>query len=396
MIMEIFTKITCISIGLISGIFGFKWAVETHTELLPAYTLASIIYIPIHTIILSIVSKNKDRLTKIHTCNTVNIPLKFSVSIYAILIILACLTGIIFNQIQIYISLIALNLIFGLAQIASFIPSSKEQIHDINRFWKIQTIAGIVRFISIIIFLKIFLIGFHGLLLSNISAAITVLLMYRVSLKSILIQGKILKSFPKNLKKILSVDGFLRAVRLNLEPYSILVLCSAIAYASTAQIATVILSAINYLNATATATRILYSTIERDALYSKLNKKKHINITVQCALLCVAAIVLSYYDDLNQIVLPTIPYSSYIFYAIAAYFLIFPITIGFGFSDYFPNNRIRSFIKLVLLQHVIILSIIWIGAFDLLLKFKVASIIAAPILSCVLIYVGMVLTKKSV
>lgn len=394
--MNVITRLSCIIIGLVSGLFGFKWAVETHTELLAAYTLSFIIYLPIQTIILCIVSRNKNRLTKIKTNNRINISLKFSISLYLIFIILTSIFGILFKDIQVHTSFLALNCAFGLMQITTFASSSKEQIHNINRFWKIQTLAAFVRLVSIILFLKVCFWGFYGIILSNISAAMTVMFIYNISLKSIIIPLRIMKTFPNSVSKVLSLDGFIRAIRLNLEPYSILVLCSTVAYASSGQMATVILAAVNYLNALATAMRQIYSTIERDTLFGELKVKRYIYVLIQCFVLFSAAMIFTLYESIYQFVLPRIPNSFYILYAIAIYCLLFPLTIGFGFIDYFDKKRLRSFLKTTILIFACVNVIIWLGVVDALLMIKPLAIMIVPAISCLCIYIAMLRVKKSV
>ncbi len=342
------TRLLCTAISILSGLLGYSWAVKIYPSEAGLFVQAGLLSLIIQTLLVSIASNRKSRF--LNGWNTGQIHLRSSISItisvlstvgFAILTIILWHTN---NEHTLFL-FVTMFLLASTLQLLSFPGSSWQQVIDLERFWRFQLIGSVIRLFAVLALVLGLNLSFLGILISNAITAAAIAQLYR-SLHFCL------SDFLRDLRlaviynrALLRLDGILRAFRLSYEQQIMMAFVvvadltflhgnikSEPAYAST-----------GFLNAQATALRQVFASAERRSFLGEKSLTQFGLISISCL---IAALLLWNVDSITDnhlLILPDLENGGTrtILRALAVYAALYPLTVGFAFTDYLPISQIR-------------------------------------------------------
>lgn len=347
-LLNLLTRLLCTAISLLSGVLGYSWAVKSAPSEAEFFVQAGLLSLIMQTFLVSIASNRKSRFLNGWKVGQIHLRSSISITISALSTVgFAILTFIIWyttNEQALFLFVTLFLLAFTL-QLLSFAASSRQQVVDLERFWRFQLIGVVIRLVAVMALVVGLNLSFLGVLVSNALAAATIALLYRslrFSLTDIMRDLRLAVIYSRLL---LRLDGILRAFRLSYEQQIMMAFVvvsdfmflhgnikSEPAYTST-----------GFLNAEATALRQVFASSERRSFLGEKSSGRFGLISVTCLIAALLLWNVESITDQHLLILPDLENGGTrtILRALAVYVALYPLTLGFAFSDYLPTSQVR-------------------------------------------------------
>jgi hypothetical protein len=357
-------RLLCVVISITSGILGFSWAVDNDSSfMLELYVQSTFFALFFQIFLFAIVSKNKHRLLSASNFRRYDIRSNISISLSAVVLSIFIVMFFLmydYPRIQYFLLFCVLIFVTLILQLMSFTTSSRQQISNLNRFWTFQLLGAIARLLSVILFIIVMNLSFIGLLLSNIVAAALITKLYK---KYDFNKSKFQKSLPLIInfyRSLISIDGIVRMFRLYYEQIVILgsaIIVNILSFGN--EIGHVANVATGYLNAVAIAMRQVFAKVEKDRFLKVLKGSQLFSTIFICLAASVIVWNLGKFTSLHLAILPELKEHEIglILKTLSIYTLIYPLTIGFAFFDYFSKNKSREFAQILIMSSILILTL---------------------------------------
>lgn len=347
-LLNLLTRLLCTAISLLSGVLGYSWAVKSAPSEAEFFVQAGLLSLIMQTFLVSIASNRKSRFLNGWKVGQIHLRSSISITISALSTVgFAILTFIIWyttNEQALFLFVTLFLLAFTL-QLLSFAASSRQQVVDLERFWRFQLIGVVIRLVAVMALVVGLNLSFLGVLVSNALAAATISLLYRslrFSLTDIMRDLRLAVIYSQSL---LRLDGILRAFRLSYEQQIMMAFVvvsdfmflhgnikSEPAYTST-----------GFLNAEATALRQVFASSERRSFFGEKSSGRFGLISVTCVIAALLLWNVESITDQHLLIFPDLENGGTrtILRALAVYVALYPLTLGFAFSDYLPTSQVR-------------------------------------------------------
>ena len=117
--------------------------------------------------------------------------------------------------------------------------------------------------------------------------------------------------------------------------------------------------ATGYLNAVAIAMRQVFAKVEKDRFLKVLKGSQLFSTIFICLAASVIVWNLGKFTSLHLAILPELKEHEIglILKTLSIYTLIYPLTIGFAFFDYFSKNKSREFAQILIMSSILILTL---------------------------------------
>lgn len=372
--MNAITRLLCTATSMISGVLGFSWAVKSAPSQAEVFVQAGLLSLILQTLLVSIASNRKSRFLNGWKAGQLHLRSSISVSISTLCTAgFAVLTLVFWNstKTQPLFLFVTLFLLACTLQLLSFPASSRQQIVDLERFWLFQLIGVGMRLVAVVVLVVGFDLSFLGVLVSNTLAAATIALLYRNLKFNLISIMRDLRLAVYYGRVLLRLDGILRAFRLSFEQQIIMafVIVSDFAFLHTSVKSEPAYASTGFLNAESTALRQVFASNERQSFVGEKSSGRFGLTSISCL---TAAILLWNFDaitNLHLLILPDLASGGTrtILRALAVYVAIYPLTLGFAFSDYLPASQVRLLAASLVVNIVVLLCLtaifqpLWIG-----------------------------------
>lgn len=342
------TRFLCTAISMISGVLGYSWAVKSSPAEAEFFVQAGFLSLVLQTFLVSVASNRKSRFLYGWRIGQIHLRSSISITMSTMMTAGFAVASFIFwnttNELalSLYVTLFLLTCTL---QLLSFPASSRQQVVNLERFWRFQLVGVVIRLFAVMALVVGLNLSFLGVLISNALAAAMIALLYRSLWFS-------LSDFMRDLRLaviygrlLLRLDGVLRAFRLSYEQQIIMAFVvvsdftflhgnikSAPAYTST-----------GFINAEATALRQVFASSERRSFLGEKSSGRFVLISISCLVAALLLWNVESITDRHLLILPELENGGTrtILRALAVYVALYPLTLGFAFSDYLPTSQVR-------------------------------------------------------
>jgi hypothetical protein len=334
-----------------SGLLGYAWAVASNSAGASTFVQAGFIALVLQTLLTSIASNKKDKFVRKWVKREKHLRSSISASLSAITTVAALFTLILFkvlglrNDFPLYFMMFSMAIYF---QLLSFSKSSQQQIQDLRKFWLIQLSGAIARVFSVSVLVVFWDLSFFGLIASNVISSVIIAALYGSLAISPSTIARDIKVSYANWTILISLDGFLRAIRITYEQQ--IIFLSVIIYdlstsgfqndrSQAAYVST------GFMNAMSTALRQVFAHQERECLFGRQSFSSIIFTSAVCFSIAMTLWWLPYTPYFEKYAPHYIESTdaTYVVRSLAIAALLHPVTIGFSFVDYLRPYQIRRF-----------------------------------------------------
>ncbi len=346
----------CATLSVLSGIAGYKMAITQDPQGIKVYIATIAMSMTLQVFLATIASNRKDKLIRVGSTKVVR-SLRVDLVIIVAWVIAATAIFLAASDVENCIAELYLALIFTAVafQFATFTAAGREQIRNPSRFWAIQLSGALARVIGTGLFVAWCGIGFGGILISNLIAAVVVCRLYAnwptVRLRRLNRLVAIIRS--GRFMRIFRLDGFLRAGKGLYEAVATSLCAIVVDRSGLLPRGTVEASymAVGYLNTLSTTMRQVFSGWELQSGQSLFAQVFSVFLSVGAA---VFVFWIHFRFQIFDIFLPNVARESlnHIVISVSIFLALYPLTRGFLYADYLPPEDLLRFAFDLVLAYV--------------------------------------------